>query len=111
LADDHYGVRMADTATTPELTIVPANEASWEDLQAVFRRGYPSRCLCQRYKTRGRDWDSDSVPVEERANRLREQTACGHPESGTTSGLVAYLDGEPRRLVRGGAPHFLRAPW
>jgi len=40
---------MADT--TVELTIVPANEASWEDLQAVFgTRGDPSRCRCQRYK-------------------------------------------------------------
>ena len=26
---------------------------------------------------------------------MREQTDCGHPESRTTSGLVAYLDGEP----------------
>jgi GNAT superfamily N-acetyltransferase len=29
------------------------------------------------------------------ALRLREQTDCGHRESNTTSGLVAYLDGEP----------------
>jgi GNAT superfamily N-acetyltransferase len=36
-----------------------------------------------------------SVPVEERAFRLREQTDCGHPESNATSRLVAYLDGEP----------------
>ena len=36
-----------------------------------------------------------SVPIEERAFRLRQQTDCGHPESDTTSGLVAYLDGEP----------------
>ena len=35
------------------------------------------------------------TPVEERAFRLRRQTDCGHPESDTTSGLVAYLDGEP----------------
>ena len=34
-------------------------------------------------------------PVEERAHRLRMQTDCGHPGSDTTSGLVAYLDGEP----------------
>jgi hypothetical protein len=26
---------------------------------------------------------------------LRQQTECGHPRSDTTSGLVAYLDGEP----------------
>jgi GNAT superfamily N-acetyltransferase len=36
-----------------------------------------------------------SVGAEELAFRLRTQTACGHPESGKTSGLVAYLDGEP----------------
>jgi GNAT superfamily N-acetyltransferase len=89
-----YGARMADVATGPRIAIVPANEASWEDLQAVFgRRGDPSRCQCQWYKIRDMEWRS--IPVEERAHRLREQTDCGHPESDTTSGLVAYLDGEP----------------
>jgi GNAT superfamily N-acetyltransferase len=39
------------------------------------------------------DWAS--VPVEERAHRLLEQTDCGRAESDATSGLVAYLDGEP----------------
>jgi hypothetical protein len=35
---------VADTASHA-LTIVPANEASWEDLQAVLGiRGDPSRC-------------------------------------------------------------------
>ena len=82
------------TPTTP-VTIVPANVASWEDLQAIFgRRGNTSRCYCQRYKMRPREsWAS--FPAEERAFRLREQTDCGHPESDTTSGLVAYIDGEP----------------
>jgi len=86
---------MADTSTTPEVTIVPANEASWEDLRAVLgTRGDPSRCQCQRYKMQPREsWAS--VGAEELAFRLRKQTDCGHPESGTTSGLVAYLDGEP----------------
>ena len=84
---------MTDTATTPLIAIVPANEASWEDLQAVFgTRGDPSRCQCQRFKIRDMEWAS--VPVEERAHLLRAQTYCGHPESDTTSGLVAYLDGE-----------------
>ena len=89
-----YGGRMTEAATT-EVTIVPANEASWEDLQAVLGTGYPSRCQCQRHKNRGREWDSGLVSVGERARRLRAQTGCGHPASGTTSGLVAYLDGEP----------------
>jgi GNAT superfamily N-acetyltransferase len=80
---------------TPEITIVPANEASWEDLQAVFgTRGDPSRCQCQRYKMRPKEsWAS--VGAEQLAFRLRTQTDCGHPEPATTSGLVAYLDAEP----------------
>jgi hypothetical protein len=81
--------------TDPGVTVVPANEASWEDLQAVLGRGYPSRCQCQRHKLRGKAWDSGSVPVAERARRLRQQTRSGQPEADTTSGLVAYLDGEP----------------
>jgi GNAT superfamily N-acetyltransferase len=86
---------MADMAMTPEVTIVPANEASWEDLQAVLgMRGDPHRCQCQRYKMQPREsWAS--VGAKELAFRLRTQTDCGHPESGKTSGLVAYLDGEP----------------
>jgi GNAT superfamily N-acetyltransferase len=78
-----------------DVTIVPANEASWEDLQAVLgTRGAPSSCYCQRYKMQpGESWAS--VGAEELAFRLRTQTDCGHPESGTTSGLVAYLGGEP----------------
>ena len=80
---------------TAGVTIVPANEATWPDLQAVFGdRGDPARCWCQRFKmTRGETWAS--VGADELAFRLREQTDCGHPSSGTTSGLVAYLDGEP----------------
>ena len=78
-----------------DLLIVPANEGSWEDLQAIFgTRGDPSRCFCQRYKMApGESWAS--VGAEELAARLREQTECGSGRSTTTSGLVAYLDGEP----------------
>jgi len=36
-----------------DLTIVPANQASWADLSAVFGTVDPGRCNCQRYKTRG----------------------------------------------------------
>ena len=82
-------------AAPSEIAVVPANEASWEDLQAVFgTRGDPSRCFCQRYKMQPREsWAS--VGAEELAFRLRQQTDCGHPGSDTTGGLVAYLDGEP----------------
>jgi GNAT superfamily N-acetyltransferase len=85
---------MAET-TSREITIVPANEASWEDLQAVLgTRGDPHRCQCQRYKMQpGESWAR--VGPEELAFRLRTQAECGNPKSQTTSGLVAYLDGEP----------------
>ena len=77
------------------VSVVPANEASWDDLQTIFgTRGDPHRCQCQRYKMQpGESWAS--VGAEELAFRLREQTDSGHPGSGTTTGLIAYLDGEP----------------
>ncbi len=84
---------MSDVA--PRLMIVGANEASCEDLQAVFgARGTAARCQCQRYKLRPREAFA-KFPAEERAQRLRMQTRCGDPGSTTTSGLVAHLDGEP----------------
>ena len=104
--------------TDAAISVVPANEASCDDLQAVLgARGDPSRCQCQRYKMRPREsWAS--VGAEELALRLREQTHCGDPESGTTSGLVAYLDGEPVGWCavepRSAYPRLLRAcrvPW
>jgi len=80
---------------TDDITVVPANEASWEDLQAVFgARGSAAVCWCQRYKLAPREAFS-KFPAEERALRMREQTRCGDPTAATTSGLVAYLDGEP----------------
>lgn len=103
-------------ATDATIAVVPANEATTQDLQAVFgSRGYPSTCQCQWFKIRDSQWDS--VPVEELRHRLHEQTGCDHPAADTTSGLVAYLDGEPAgwcaieprtaypRLVR------MRVPW
>ena len=82
---------------TDALRVRPANEASCEDLQAVFgTRGEASQCRCQRFKTRATEWDGRAaIPVTERAKRLGAQTHCGRPESEATSGLVAYLDGEP----------------
>jgi Acetyltransferase (GNAT) family len=109
---------MIEAALPPGLAIVPANEASWADLRAIFgTRGDTSRCWCQRFKLHpGESWAS--VGAVGLASRLREQTHCGHPESPTTSGLVAYLDGEPvgwcavepravyRRMLRNN-----RVPW
>jgi GNAT superfamily N-acetyltransferase len=99
----HHPCRRSDDGLPPEagrpppagLTLVPANEASCDALQTVFgTRGAATHCQCQRYKLRPKEAFS-KFPVEERAGRLREQTRCGQPESETTSGLVALLDGEP----------------
>jgi len=106
------------TATESVISVVPANEANWDDLQTVFgTRGTASRCQCQRYKLRPRE-SFASFPVEERAHRLRQQTDSGHRESGTTSGLVAYLDGEPvgwcavePRTAYAGLLRNNRVPW
>jgi GNAT superfamily N-acetyltransferase len=100
------------------ISIVPANQASWEDLRAIFgTRGSAWRCQCQRYKLAPRE-AFRNFPVEERAHRLRVQTECGHPTSETTSGLVAYLDGEPvgwcavePRTAYGGLVRNNRVPW
>ncbi|TDC56931.1 GNAT family N-acetyltransferase [Jiangella ureilytica] len=74
---------------SPGVTVVPAGEASWDDLRAVFgTRGSAARCWCQRYKLAPRE-SFGSVPAEDRADRLRDQAADG------TGGLLAYLDGEP----------------
>jgi GNAT superfamily N-acetyltransferase len=79
---------------TENLTIVPANEATADDLDTIFgARGDPAGCQCQWFKARDFEWKS--IPRDELTRRLREQTACGHPESESTSGLVAFLDGEP----------------
>ena len=81
----------------PEVTVVPANEATWDDLEVVLGgHGFRTTgCWCQRFKMRGREWDADAVPAAERAARMREQTQCGNSRADRTSGLVAYLEGEP----------------
>jgi GNAT superfamily N-acetyltransferase len=79
------------------LRIVPANEASWEDLLAVFGAADAGRCRCQRFKVAGWIW-RDSTQ-EQRTAMLRAQTACGEPGAAATSGLVAYVDGDPAGWV------------
>ena len=107
---------MTDVAA--RLTVVPANEASWGDLQTIFgARGDPPRCQCQRFKLAPKEsWRS--VGREELAHRLRTQTHSGHPESEATTGLVAYLDGEPvgwcavePRPAYHGLLRAFRVPW
>jgi len=77
-----------------QLTIVPANHASCDDLAAIFgTTDYPGQCQCQHFKIANRFW-RDSTQ-EQRTAMLREQTACGDPGAMATRGLVAYFDGEP----------------
>ena len=77
-----------------QLTIVPANEASWQDLEAIFGTAdYPGRCRCQALKIKGWIWRDSRQ--DERTAMLREQTACGDRNAVATSGLVAHLDDEP----------------
>jgi GNAT superfamily N-acetyltransferase len=111
---------MADMSrmTAAAISVVPANEASWDDLRAVFgTRGEAATCWCQRYKLRPRE-SFGSFPSEVRADRLRLQTRCGDREAGTTSALVAYRDGEPvgwcavePRAAYAGLRRVFRVPW
>ncbi len=109
----------ADNATdAAALRIVPANRASFDDLQTVLgRRGPGHGCQCQRFKLERKE-SFGSFPREERAERLRAQTRCGHPRATTTSGLVAYLGAEPvgwcavgPRPSYVGLVRVMRVPW
>jgi len=75
-----------------DLTIVPANRATWADLTAIFGPADSGRCNCQRFKTRG--WFWDQATDSQRRERLREQANCDDPDATSTTGLVAYLTGD-----------------
>ena len=104
--------------TDGDIRVVPANEASWEDLSAVFgTRGASSVCFCQRYKLAPREAFS-RFPARERARRLREQTHAGDASATDTSGLVAYLGDEAvgwcavePRPAYSGLLRVYRTPW
>jgi GNAT superfamily N-acetyltransferase len=82
---------MTDSTT---ITVVPADQATWEDLRTVFgERGTPHDCQCQWFKHQAGEYRA--LPKPERAELLREQTRCGEPGAESSTGLVAYLDGEP----------------
>lgn len=79
------------------VTVVPANEASWDDIEAVFGTSdYPGLCQCQRLKVAGCIWRDTTH--DERIALLRAQTGCGKSDASTT-GLVAYVDDEPAGWV------------
>ncbi len=83
--------------TEENVRIVPANEASWDDLDDIFDTRDANRCRCQWFKIPGRAW-LDTTP-ELRGALLRAQTSCGTPDATTTTGLVAYVDDDPAGWV------------
>ncbi|WP_238413156.1 GNAT family N-acetyltransferase [Saccharothrix deserti] len=91
------GVGMPDPITEGQVRVVPANEASWDDLRDVFGTSEPGQCRCQRLKVAG--WFWRDTTQEERNAMLREQTGCDTPDAEVTSGLVAYVDGDPAGWV------------
>ncbi len=92
------------------IRVVPANEASWDDVAAIFgRRGPASRCFCQRFKLAHRE--SFGVgpvrgpgPPVTRADRMRTARRRDHQR---TDRLPRRRAG---RLVRGRAATPLRRP-
>lgn len=101
-----------------DLRIVPANQASWEDIQTVFgAKGDAARCQCQRFKLQPKESFRRLGP-HELAERLREQTRCGQPRASSTTGLVAYFDDEPvgwcgvePRSAYDGLRRVYKVPW
>jgi GNAT superfamily N-acetyltransferase len=110
--------RIGGAGVTGDIRVIAANEASCEDLLAVFGdRGSSATCFCQRYKLHPGEAFS-KFPRDERRERLRAQARCGDPAAGATSGLVAYLDGEPvgwcavePRPAYFGLARVYRVPW
>ncbi len=100
----------------PRVTIVPANQATWQDLEAIFGTAdHPCHCQCQRLKVTGWRWRDTSL--DERLAMHRTGTACGNPDATHTTGLIAYMDDEPVGWVavepRTAYPKLrtLRVPW
>lgn len=95
LTGDGCCTRIIEIVNLPSYDVVPANEAPWADLAAVFGvRGPAARCWCQRYKLAPGEAFA-SWPPQDRADRLRGQSEAGHPRSESTSGLIAYAGNEP----------------
>ena len=69
----------------------PANDATSEEVEAVFDAGGPRMGRCQAREVPGWVW---CVTTQEQGGAaLLERAGCG--TSGPTSGFVGYLDGEP----------------
>lgn len=83
--------------TQPPFSALPAHQAPWEDVAAVFgTRGDPAHCWCQRFKL---SWHGlHDSPAEVKADMLRDQ--CSSADAGgPTPGLLGYRDGQPAGWV------------
>src|SRR4029453_8864430 len=79
---------VTDDTQTSSLRIVPAQDAPFADVEAVFgTKGDPAHCWCQWYKIPGSDFRS--IGDEALRDRLEAQVGAG--DSGP--GLIAY-DGD-----------------
>src|SRR5918995_5339181 len=79
---------VTDDEHTSELRIVPAQDAPFADVEAVFgTRGDPAHCWCQWYKIPGSDWRGIGDDA------LRDRLEAQLEASGAGPGLLAY-DGD-----------------
>ncbi len=86
---------MAAEGTGSDIRVVPADEASWDDVLAVLGtpKCHGGPCFCQRFKIAPSQWRS--VSAQQRAERLQQQTGADEAGAGTTCGLLAYHGAVP----------------
>src|SRR4051794_16660357 len=112
---DAVGTPGSEESPTSEIAVVPANNASWDDLVAVLgsARCHGGPCFCQRFKIPPAQWRSSTA--DDRAARLREETHCEKPGARWTCGLVAYRGDVPvgwcRVEPRNGYAWLGQTPW
>src|ERR1700730_584613 len=87
--ESHDPIAAIKAIKPEDLSILPANQACWPDLKAVFGDRDSGRCNCQRFKTRG--WFWEQATDEQRRGPRREQANCDDPAATSTTGLLAYL--------------------
>jgi GNAT superfamily N-acetyltransferase len=113
MSPSHKPAALPGPASIP-IVVLPADQTRWKDLEPPSAPpGYNSDCWRQRFRSRGRDWDSKAGhgggtrQASARTDRLRP--ARSDPDE------RRLLGRGPRGLVRGRPPQvFLRlgrAPW
>lgn len=72
------------------IEVLPATTSRWADVVEVMgTRGDPSRCWCQYFRLRGKEWSGSSPDAN------REALRCQVGEGNLPPGVVGYVDGEP----------------